>query len=356
MRKDLQRIEEFFSRWLADFKKEIERLSKATEKIGGSVEELKKTIYQVQKTQDTLVSMLEENQKILDKLISQPPFQKGFAVVLDWLNLSLGLRDEKLNFPGQRLVDRLVELTGKPRIGAFAFCEGYLSDGIRNMLEESGFTCISCMDADETILKWLEYNLFSNERVETIFLITNDQRLIRRSRELASFFPEKNLIFMSLEGRLIKDPERRYFIKLYKRGEKHPLALEENPFTLTVQRIKEGRLTILPEDPYELFLLIVTRVLPELKTKTHKRGFHNLVNTIWEAYLYGNEAIQRNDSLKKIVSKDNLQLILGALLDQTDLIKKVEGDKIYYMVDTQSEFWKKCVSLFKEAEVERYIK
>lgn len=353
MRKNLQ---EFFSRWLKDLERKIESFSKMTEKIDGSVEELKKIIYQVQRNQDTLVNILEENQKIFDKLISQPSFQKGFAVVLDWLNLYLALRDEKLNFPGQRLIDRLVELTGKPQIGAFAFCEGYLSDGTRNMLEEAGFICISCTDADERITKLLENSLFPNERIDTIFLITNDQRLMRRSREIASFFKEKNLISMSLEGRLIKDPERRYFIRLQKRGEKHPMALEENPFTLIVQRIKKERLTIPSEDPYELFLLIVIRALPELKTKTHKRGFHNLVNTIWETYLYANEAIWRNDNLKKIVSKDNLQLALGALIDETDFIKKIEGEKVYYIVDTQSEFWKKCVSLFKEAEVERYVR
>jgi len=351
-----KKLEEFLSGWLADLRTEIERLSKGTEKIGKSVEELKKAISQIQQRQEKIVEMLEENQKIFDNLMSQSPFQKGFVVVLDWLNLNLGLRDEKLRFPGERLLNRLVELTGKPQIGAFAFCEGYLSDGTRSMLEKSGFTCISCTDADETIIKMLDYNLFPNERIETIFLITNDQRLMRRSREIASFFPKKELIFMSLEGRLIKDPDRKYLVKLYKKGEKYPMTPEENPFASVVWRIKKGRLTIPFEDPYELFLLIVTRVLPEVKTETHKRGFYNLVNVVWETYLYGNEAIQQNDSLRRIVSKDNLQLVLGVLLDETDLIKKIEGDRIYYMVDTQSEFWKKCVPLFKEAEIARYIK
>ena len=111
-------------------------------------------------------------------------------------------------------------------------------------------------------------------------------------------------------------------------------------------------------DPYELLLLIVIRTLPEIGTKTHKRGFINLISTLWERYLYKNKIIEKNLALSSVNKKENIRQILEALLEETDLIHKIqEGGRTYYVVDTQkSRFWKNCVLYFSRVEIERYLK
>ena len=345
----LGRLEERIEEREKEEKKEGEEMKKKIEEINKEIDALKEGQRAIFKEQKEIFQLLE-------KLTYRPGFQKGFALCLDWPNFRIFLKDSGFLFP-EEIVGYFEQLLKKPLIFAFAFCEGFLKKEERMMLERAGFLSIFCSEADEAIINTLEKLLFPNERIDEVFLITNDQILQRRARRVSSFFPDVELISLFYQGNLIKDRDGKYHFKLSKRKEK--IFFEEiNPFMSIVERIKKERLLTPLKDPYELFFLIVVRVLPEIRTKVYQRGFYNLVSTIWETYFYSNPKIQGHRLLREIATKENLKLALEAIVEEGELLERKEDfatNKVFYVVNTKSELWKKCVSFFGLIGVERYI-
>jgi hypothetical protein len=356
-------LSEVFSSCLEEKAKRIEtkikELSISIEKIAETIE---KKLEEQTKIHQEVLEKQKENLQLLKKLITLPVSQKGIAIALDWRNFSFQLKDLNLYFPGRRIIDEAITAFERPKVVARAFCEGFISFSVTNMLEQNGFSIVSCKDADSEIIEWLWNEALPNFNIDIILLITEDKRLINKANNvLSKFYPQKQLIILKIDRRrkILKDEEGKYQLRLRKTPQETPrIYEEENPYEMIVERIKQDRLVAPMQDPRAKFFLIVVRTLPELKTTSQRRGFENLKEDIWNHFLYANKTIDDDKYLREFKTKYNLQMALEALLNFAGdiLIKKQDPrtKKIFYEFNNKSSFWKQCVPYLRE--VEKYVK
>ena len=317
-------------------------------KIEISLEKTSKDIKNVKEKIEALKESLKEREgKLLENLKEKERSQKRLAFLLDWENLYINLKERKFEFPGKRLIEEATLVFEKQSIANLAFCEGYLSLGTRNLLERSGFTVIWSQKADEAILEWLRNLVISHSLINTILLFTHDKRLIAKVELLLSQVPKKELIVIELKGNVLKDKEGKYQVKLYPGAGKIPEVLE-NRFIGIAKSIREKRLFEPERDLYDKFFLLVTYSLSKIPRQGYRRGFKNIVDVVYNTYLYPNPKVRENPYLLEIATKQNLRLVLEALLEETDFLKKRSNGHNYYLINLDSQFYREIAPWFEK--------
>lgn len=343
----------FLKRWILGEREE--RLQKLLQEQFGKMEvSLKENCRFLQKRLAALEELIKKaNLQLLENLKEKESSQKKLSILLDWENLYFKMKEKKLEFPGKRLIEEATLVFEKASIFNFAFCEGYLHPQTRNLLEISGFTVVWSRKADEAILSLIQNLLISHPLIEKILLFTHDKKLIAKVGILLSQVPKKELLAIELKENILKDKDGKYQVKLYSRAEKIPELFDEDRFVKIAKNIKEKRLFEPERDVKEKFFLLCVYFLTKIPQEGFRRGFENLVDVLFNTYLYPNPKIAKDPYLLEITTKQNVKLVLEALLDQTDFLKKKVQDRNYYLVNLNSKFYQQIYPYFEK--IKKYL-
>lgn len=306
-------------------KEEVERLK---EKVGIFSQRLE------------LIERLFREQKIKEKMA---------AILIDWDNLFNLLEELDLAFPGAILLEEIKQVL-KEKIATAIIFYHKIPFLYSQALKRDGYWLYFCPPislagkdtVDETILETSKF-IGEIEFIDTVVIISGDKDMIHPINWLLKCQKRVILVLLDRQSRTLRDKEEIIKIRLPSVS-KPEIPPGENPYLRAIEIISQNRSCPI-EDPTFLLFLAVLNFLPEKATLTEKRGFENLRDAIWsDIYPHLKELPELRGAGKR-----DIELILGSLLDYTDILRKVmEAKRRFYLFNPKSSFFPKVQVYIKE--------
>lgn len=276
--------------------------------------------------------------------------EKKIAIFIDWDNLYGNLTSLNLAFPSRIVLEEIKNKLEKEIAFAIVFFHR-LPFLYSQVLRRDGYWLISCPPlssmgkdtVDETIFEMIAQLIVKVDFLDPIVIISGDKDMIHPINLLLNAKKKVVLVLLDRQSRLLRDKEGIIKIRLPQISQVK-IPETENPFIRYIEIVSQNRVCPINEPLFILFLLVIN-VLKEKATLEYKRGFENLVQSIWDD-LY--PLVQEFPELRK-AGKREVELIVSSLLDHADILEKVkEATRVFYLFNPRSNFFPKVLSYINQ--------
>lgn len=301
------------------------------------------------------IALLSQELKSIEELLREQKNKEKMAVILiDWDNLFNLTRELNLNFPGGVVLEEIKKVL-RERIAAAIIFYHKIPPLYSQALRRNGYWLWFCPPisligkdtVDETILEAAKF-IGEIELIDTVVVISGDKDMIHPINLLLKNQKKVILVLLDKQSRILKDKEGIIKIRLPSVS-KPEILPAENPFLRAIEIISQNRSCPI-EDPTFILFLAVLNLLPSKATLSEKRGFGNLTDALWSDIYPHLEAFSQ---LRKAQKKD-IELILGTMLDFTDILERVvEAKRKFYLFNPRSSFFLKAQTYIKEILVQK---
>jgi len=334
------RIEEVL-RLLGWFKEEIGKILENIAQISGKINQLEKEI----KSFSTLLSGEKEKK------------EQGIVLILDLDNLLFHLLEQNLTFNPQALLEELKKVLQRSIIKAKAFYGKTVHPFYRLALSQAGYEIVYCPaiaprgkdTVDEQILSdahfWAKV-----EFVDTIVFVSGDKDMVLPINVLQK--AGKNVVLVKLDkmSRVLMNKEGTLKLRLSSLPTGFEVMDERTRVFLSYLEAIKDLNKLVPTDPKFGFFLWILSQLPQKATSQLRRGFQNLVSSLWDdAYV----TISR--VLAGSIEKRDTEIVLHILLNETDILEKrkehnplTKHEETYYVFNPKSNLWPKVLRRIDE--------